>query len=111
MTSRPFDGLGFEVEPAALRGAAGSFDSEADELVEIGRKLDQYLANLGACWGADEVGLRFASAYSPAAATVLGNLTALSTGLQRIGAALRSVADNYERVDQLIPTQAESRFP
>jgi uncharacterized protein YukE len=99
MTSPRFDGLGFEVEPAALRGAAGSFEYESDALGELGRKLDALLASLGPCWGADQVGQRFASAYQPAAATVLANLAALSTGLHRIGGALRGVAENYERVD------------
>ncbi len=92
---------GFEVEPAALRGAAGSFHSEADELGILVRKLDAHLADLGPCWGADIVGQRFAACYLPAAQTVLNNIGALSIGLQRIAFALRAVGDNYEQVDQL----------
>jgi uncharacterized protein YukE len=93
--------LGFEVEPAALRGAAGSFHSEADVLCELAHKLDLHLASLGPCWGADEVGQRFAAGYQPAADTVLNNIDALSIGLHRIAAALQAVGDNYEQVDQL----------
>jgi uncharacterized protein YukE len=108
MTRAGFEQRGFEVEPAALRGAAGSFISEADALREVATKLDQYLANLGPCWGADEVGQRFAADYQPAAATVLNNLSALSTGLHRIGAALRAIGDNYEHVDQRFTTATRS---
>jgi uncharacterized protein YukE len=104
MTRAGFEQRGFEVEPAALRGAAGSFISEADALGDLAVKLDQFLVNLGPCWGADEVGQRFAADYQPAATTVLNNLAALSTGLHRIGAALRAVGDNYEHVDQRFTT-------
>jgi uncharacterized protein YukE len=97
---------GFEVEPAALRGAAGSFVGEADALTELAVRLDAHLASLGACWGSDEVGQRFGSDYQPAADTVLGNISALSLGLHRIGAALRAVGDHYEHVDQSFTTIA-----
>jgi uncharacterized protein YukE len=93
--------LGFEVEPAALRGAAGSIHSEADVLCELAHKLDLHLASLGPCWGADDVGRRFAGSYQPAATTVLNNIDALSIGLHRIASALQAVGDNYEQVDQL----------
>ncbi len=108
MASSPLrlDGIGFEVEPAALRGAAGSFESEADALDELSSKLDRFLADLGPCWGADEVGQRFATAYQPAAEIVLTNIAALAIGLDHIGAALRGVAENYERVDQSLSSQA-----
>jgi hypothetical protein len=61
---------------------------------------------LHGCWGDDEVGQRFAAAYLPAADTVMGNLHALTWGLVRIGAALRAVADSYERTDQLVAVAA-----
>jgi uncharacterized protein YukE len=108
VTPQRFEGLGFEVEPAALRGAAGSFEAESDALGQCGQKLDALLAGIGPCWGTDEVGRRFATAYQPAVDTVLANIAALSVGLTRIGAALRGVADNYERVDQSIPRQVRS---
>ena len=108
MTAPRFDGRGFEVEPAALRGAAGSFESESDALGELGSKLDHFLASLGFFWGGDEVGHRFASAYQPAAQAVLANIAALSSGLNHIGSALRGVADNYERVDQSFSCQAQN---
>jgi uncharacterized protein YukE len=110
MTVAGLDGPGFEVEPAALRGAAGSFESEADTLDHVRIKLDQFLAGLGPCWGADEVGQRFATAYQPAADTVLANMAALASGLNRIASALRGVADNYERVDQSFSSQARTYF-
>jgi uncharacterized protein YukE len=99
---------GFEVEPAALRGAAGSIHSEADVLGELAHKLDLHLANLGPCWGADEVGQRFATSYQPAAKTVLNNIDALSIGLHRIAAALQAVGESYEQVDQLFAGSGSS---
>jgi uncharacterized protein YukE len=100
--------LGFEVEPAALRGAAGSFHTEGDELGELMRKLDVHLASLGPCWGADAVGRRFAASYQPASQTVLNNISALSIGLHRIASALKAVGDNYEQVDQIFANSTTS---
>ncbi len=116
MTSEAFESQGFEVEPAALRGAAGSIDAEADALGTLASSLEQYLLSLGACWGDDEVGRRFASGYQPAAATVLANMTALSTGLVRIAAALRAVGESYETIDQAAASTTDQlstvgRFP
>jgi uncharacterized protein YukE len=101
MTSSFVAAAGFEVEPVALRGAAGSIHREADELGDLATKLDVHLASVGPCWGADVVGRRFGDSYQPAATTVLDNISALSIGLHRIAAALQAVGDNYEQVDQL----------
>jgi uncharacterized protein YukE len=100
--------LGFEVEPAALRGAAGSFASEADQVAELAQKLDRFLVDLGPCWGDDEVGQRFATSYVPAAEATMSNLLSLSTAMHHIGSALRAIGDNYERVDQSMFTLKES---
>ncbi len=99
-TVRPSAAIGFEVEPAALRGAAVSFHREADSLGDLALRVDAYLAELGSCWGTDEVGSRFGATYEPAATTVLRNICALSLGLQRIASALHAVGENYEHVDQ-----------
>lgn len=95
-------GDGFVVDPAALRRAAGCIAGEADVLGELATDAPPRLAALGACWGDDEVGRRFAAAYEPAAATVLANLQALSHGLVRIAGALGAVARAYEQVDEMI---------
>jgi uncharacterized protein YukE len=101
MTQHPSSASGFDVEPAALRGAAGSIHSEADALADLAQKLDLHLADLGPSWGSDVVGLRFAASYQPAATIVLNNISALSIGLHRIASALQAVGDNYEQGDQL----------
>ena len=97
-----FDATGFSIEPAALAGAAGSFDGESDALDAAGAALDAHLASLAGCWGADSVGQRFAAAYVPAAEAVLDNIGALSCGLVRIAAALRAVAESYTAVDEAV---------
>ena len=90
---------GFDVVPAALTGAAGTFDAEADALAQTFAGLGRALATIGRAWGDDAVGTRFGSAYSPAADVVAGNIAALSGGMSRIAAALRSVANAYDGVD------------
>jgi uncharacterized protein YukE len=64
--------------------------------------LQQRLAAFGACWGNDPVGERFGVAYSAAAGVVQNNMTALSTGLVRIAAALRAVAESYEATERAV---------
>ena len=98
--SSPGPAAGFEVRPAALHGAAGVLSAESDALHEAAATLATRLDGIGACWGDDVVGERFAVRYRPAAQTVLTNLGALSSGLGHIAAALRAVADNYQRADQ-----------
>lgn len=94
---------GFEVWPAALRGAAGTFDAEATAVAEAAAAFDRRLSTLGQPWGSDEVGARFGTGYASPAATTFANVQALAVGLARIAAALRAVADNHQRgEDELI---------
>lgn len=79
--------------------AAGVLDVESDALHEATAAMRARLDAIGACWGDDAVGERFAVRYRAAAQTVLANLDALSSGLGHIAAALRAVADNYQRAD------------
>jgi uncharacterized protein YukE len=108
VTPEAFESRGFEVEPAALKGAAGTFDAEAEALETLARSLERHLQGLGACWGDDTVGQRFAAGYTPAEATVLGNLSSLSGGLVRIAAALRAVGESYETAEQTMVDAANS---
>lgn len=91
---------GFDVQPAVLRRAAGTFHAEAEILVEAATRLDSHLQTLGPCWGTDRVGARFGATYQPASEKVRANLGALTVGLLRIASALRAVADSYEVVDE-----------
>ena len=93
---------GFEVRPAALRGAAGCFEVEADALDEVTARAVVHFTSTYGCWGDDEVGRRFGTRYEDAAVTVLGNLHAMSTGLAHLAAALRAVAAAYEGTDRLV---------
>ncbi len=94
---------GFSVSPAALSGAAGVFDAEADQIADVVATLTAQLDSLGACWGADAVGTRFGTAYQQAGLAVLDNVRALGVGTIRIAAALRAVSRAYELVDQPVP--------
>ena len=88
---------GYEVQPAAITGAAGCFDAEAEAVVQAMFQLRQQLGTLGQPWGADAVGSRFGSQYTPPAEIVLANVEALAIGMARIAAALRAVAGAYVR--------------
>lgn len=90
---------GFVVWPAALVGAAGTIDGEAESIASIASRAGQQLASLGACWGDDAVGSRFGAGYAPAAEQVMLNVNALVDGLARIAAALRAVASGYEATE------------
>lgn len=100
---------GFEIQPAAITGAAGCFDSEASALAEAATALDQELATVGACWGKDEVGERFGAEYQPAAQTVLENIDAIAVGFARIAAALRAVVTAHLRGDDDLLTLARAQ--
>lgn len=94
---------GFDVSPAALSGAAGVFDAEADALADVVATLTARLDALGPCWGGDAVGTRFGTAYQDAGLEVLDNVRALGTGMIRVAAALRAAARSYELVDASLP--------
>ncbi len=95
----PRSGDGFDVQPAALIGAAGAFDAEADAVLAAVGRLHHVLGTLAQPWGADDVGVRFGAAYQPAAEQVTANIAALSGGMSRIAAALRAVAQSYDLAD------------
>ena len=104
-------GAAFEVEPAVLIGAAGTFDAESDAIVHAATRLRLRLDAIGPCWGSDPVGERFGAAYRPVSTAVLGNVAALSNGLIRIAAALRAVATSYELADGPSLTTAPTTAP
>lgn len=107
----PDGATAFEVDPAALIGAAGTMDAEADALAVAAQRLQLHLAAVGPAWGDDEVGARFGAGYQPVAERVLGNVGALAAGLVRIGAALRAVATSYDLVDQAVAAPPPTPTP
>lgn len=91
---------GIAVWPAALKGAAGTFDAEATAVAEAATALNQKLSGIAQPWGTDEVGARFGNGYASPAQMTLANVQALTVGLARIAAALRAVADNSQRGEE-----------
>jgi hypothetical protein len=100
---------GFDIVPAVVAAAAGTFDAEAAALTTAAVSLDQHLAAIGACWGDDSVGERFGAQYRPAADVVRDNVEALAVGLFRIAAALRAVANAHAQgeTDLLVSVKLE----
>ncbi|MFV0307257.1 MAG: WXG100 family type VII secretion target [Desertimonas sp.] len=93
------DGASFTVVPAELVGAAGALDAEAEAMQLALERLRHRLADLGPAWGIDVVGQRFGAHYQPVSERVQANVGAMATGLVRIAAALRAVANSYEVAD------------
>lgn len=101
-------GDGFEIVPAVVAAAAGTFDAEASALTNAVVSLGKHLSEIGAAWGDDIVGERFGAQYAPAAETVLDNVESLAVGMFRIAAALRAVAGAHSQgeIDLLVAAKA-----
>jgi len=100
---------GFEIVPAVVAAAAGTFDAEASALTHAAVSLGKHLSGIGAAWGDDVVGERFGAQYAPVAETMLDNVEALAVGMFRIAAALRAVAGAHAQgeTDLLVAARAE----
>jgi uncharacterized protein YukE len=62
-------------------------------------QLQGTLDDEGPCWGSDETGRTFESAYGPAVTTMQDGLTELGRAVDSIAQALSVVADQAEAVD------------
>ena len=92
-------GEGFRAEADALAARAGQFDALAQRAGAIHRDLDDVLTSVGACWGGDEVGLSYASAYLGPATDTLGSLGALPGKLGDVGGRFLGTAGGYRDGD------------
>ena len=91
---------GFDINPEAFGAAASTFEAQADTLNASVQLLVSQLATAGACWGADAEGAQFGAGYLPQATQMRSDLGDLVTGMERIAAALKAVAGNYQAVDE-----------
>ncbi len=100
---------GFEIVPAVVNAAAGTFDAEASALTNVAVTLAKHLSQIGPAWGDDVVGVRFGAQYQPAADVTRDNVEALAVGMFRIAAALRAVATAHAEgeADLLVAAKAD----
>jgi len=89
----------FEVDVASLRAAGPRFSAEGEALAHALQQLRSTLAGLSGMCGDDDQGHQFAGRYDPMAAQVEHLIEQMSVGLGRVGTALPTMADNYERAD------------
>jgi uncharacterized protein YukE len=95
-----------DVDVPALRAAQPQVAAIASQLASALGQLNVSLAGEGVCWGNDEIGEQFASAYLPALETVRHAFTDLHNGVESIATSLSTVADNATAVD----TRTDQRF-
>lgn len=90
---------GFDVRPADLRGAAGSFRREEGALEGHLEALRSGLSALGEPWGDDDPGRSFGSNYQPSATALLANIGVVAEGLGSIRDGLLEMAEHYRGSD------------
>ncbi|WP_306320504.1 MULTISPECIES: WXG100 family type VII secretion target [unclassified Streptomyces] len=84
------------VDSDELRDAAPVFHRQSDQLHDALTTLHSRLAALGAPWGDDEQGNKFHAKYGPAKEDVDTATRTLVTGMESIGDALKSMAENHD---------------
>ncbi|MFJ9174958.1 WXG100 family type VII secretion target [Streptomyces sp. NPDC102360] len=84
------------VDSDDLRDAAPTFHRQSNQLHDALAALHSRLAALGVPWGDDEQGHSFHAKYGPAKDGIDTATQTLVTGLESIGDALKSMADNHD---------------
>ena len=89
----------FQVDVASLRTAGPRFSAESEALAQALSQLQSRLEGLAGMCGDDDQGHQFAATYNPTAAQLQHMFGQMAEGLGKVGAALPTMADNYERAD------------
>ena len=90
---------GMRVDTTELRSAEPAFDLLANGVDTLLARLWVALDIEGPCWGADEVGAKFAGQYLRPAQQARAGLTGLSEAMAAVGHALLAVADGVDAAD------------
>jgi uncharacterized protein YukE len=89
----------FKVDVDSLRTAGPRFSAESESLAHALSQLQSRLAGLSGMCGDDDQGHQFAAKYNPMAAQLQHMVGQMADGLGKVGTALPTMADNYERAD------------
>jgi len=87
------------VDTAHLRSVAPRFDDLSQRMAEVAATLTATLDSEGECWGGDETGAAFASAYLPSADAAGHSLGFAVGALAALASRLRSTADSFDDTD------------
>jgi uncharacterized protein YukE len=89
----------FTVDTASLRAAGTRFAAQSQALATALAALRGGVSGVAGAIGDDDQGQQFRVRYEPAAARLQEALDQMAAGLDRIGEAFRTMADNYEGAD------------
>ena len=87
------------VDVPGLRECGPAFTSLSAAVDETMRRLSDRLDAEGACWGTDETGAAFDTAYGPASANVRRALPGLRDAIASVGDSVVAAADNAEAAE------------
>lgn len=89
----------FEVDPATIRQAGGALDQTVEDLDAVVDRFESTLAELGECWGGDDIGALIGMCYLPAYETAIACLDNNLDELSTYGGRLTLMADSYESTE------------
>ncbi|NYH79360.1 hypothetical protein FHR84_002694 [Actinopolyspora biskrensis] len=90
---------GFRGDPRRLTEQADAFGEHAADAERAVAKLRDALESARDCWGADEVGERFAALHLPGVERALTALDELPARLGELGTKFSETAETYRRAD------------
>lgn len=91
----------FSADPAELRISAAKLQQEADEVERMMQEMKAVIADLGRCWGDDELGETFGQSYEPDSERGMRGFRDLVADLRSMSNNLGSSADAFEQQDSL----------
>ena len=98
---------GYNVIPSELAQQATKYDEVAKTVADLHKALTDQMSALGACWGDDAAGAAFAAKYTPAATSVVTQLSNAVTGLHDLAATVHDWQAQYTQADQALMSQAK----
>ena len=90
---------GFRTDLDGLARGAGELDDLAGKADRIADQLHRAVESSAGCWGADEIGRRFAAKHEPRAQQALDSVGGLAGTLRDMGGKFTDTADTYRSVD------------
>ena len=94
------------VDVTGLRACAPTFAGLSAAVGETVRRVLDRVDAEGACWGGDETGTMFDTAYRPALTIMRRALPGLRDGVEAVGRSLLAAADEVEAAE----SRASDRF-
>lgn len=88
-----------EVDPEALRASRPAVTRAADKVLAALNTAKAAIEAEGECWGADDIGNKFAEKYEPGAEEGMAGIDLLSQAITAIATGIDAVASDFENQD------------